>query len=42
MTSMQFSKKLGLNNFEVLQHATSGNITLDYNSVVGYASGIWK
>lgn len=42
MASMQFSKKLGLNNFEVLQHATSGNITLDYNSVVGYASGIWK
>ncbi len=42
MTTMEFSKKLGLNNFEVLQHATSGNMTLDYNSVVGYASGIWK
>lgn len=42
MVAMEFSKKLGFNNFEILKHATSGDVTLDYNSVVGYASGFWK
>ena len=41
MVSMEFSKKLGQKNFELLQHTTSGDITLDYASVVGYGSGIW-
>lgn len=41
MTTMEYSKKLGLNNFKLLKHATSGNVSLDYNSVVGYASGLW-
>ncbi|MBR5503351.1 MAG: AmmeMemoRadiSam system protein B [Methanobrevibacter sp.] len=41
MASMEFSKKLGQKNFELLQHSTSGDITLDYASVVGYGSGIW-
>jgi AmmeMemoRadiSam system protein B len=41
MVSMEFSKKLGQKNFELLQHTTSGDITLDYASVVGYGSGVW-
>ena len=41
MVSMEFSKKLGQKNFELLQHSTSGDITLDYASVVGYGSGVW-
>ena len=41
MVSMEYCKKLGQKNFELLQHSTSGDITLDYASVVGYGSGIW-
>ena len=41
MQVMEFSKKLGQKNFELLQHTTSGDITLDYASVVGYGSGVW-
>ncbi|MHA1377532.1 MAG: AmmeMemoRadiSam system protein B [Candidatus Helarchaeota archaeon] len=32
------SKKLGANNVELLKYANSGDITGDYNSVVGYGS----
>lgn len=42
MTTMEYSRKKGLKKFEILKHATSGNVTLDYGSVVGYASGFWK
>ena len=38
---MEFSKKLGQKNFDLLKHSTSGDVTLDYASVVGYGSGIW-
>ena len=41
MVTMEFSKKLGQKNFELLKHSTSGDITLDYASVVGYGSGVW-
>ncbi|AMK15041.1 hypothetical protein SAMN02910297_00799 [Methanobrevibacter olleyae] len=41
MVSMEYSKKLNQRNFEILQHSTSGDITLDYASVVGYGSGVW-
>lgn len=42
MVAIEYSKKLGLNHCEILKHATSGDISLDYASVVGYASGFWK
>jgi len=42
MVAMEFSKKDSKNNFKFLKHSTSGDITLDYASVVGYGSGIWK
>lgn len=41
MVSMEYCKKLNQKNFELLQHSTSGDITLDYASVVGYGSGVW-
>ena len=41
MVSMEYCKKLKQKNFELLQHSTSGDITLDYASVVGYGSGVW-
>ena len=41
MVAMEYSKNFN-QNFELLKHATSGDSTLDYRSVVGYASGIWK
>ncbi|WP_297980983.1 AmmeMemoRadiSam system protein B [uncultured Methanobrevibacter sp.] len=41
MVAMEYSKKLSQKNFELLMHSTSGDITLDYASVVGYGSGIW-
>ena len=41
MKCMEFSKKLGQKNFDLLKHSTSGDVTLDYASVVGYGSGIW-
>ncbi len=37
------SKALGATHARVVQHATSGDVTKDYNSVVGYgAAVIWK
>ena len=41
MVSMEYSKKINQKDFELLQHSTSGDITLDYASVVGYGAGIW-
>ena len=41
MVSMEYSKKMNQKDFELLQHSTSGDITLDYASVVGYGAGIW-
>ena len=42
MVAMEYSKKVSNYDFEFLKHATSGDTTLDYKSVVGYGSGIFK
>jgi AmmeMemoRadiSam system protein B len=42
MTSIKACKQLGAKQFQVLKYATSGDISGDYNSVVGYGSGIFK
>ena len=34
------SRKLGADKVKVLRHATSGNVTGDYSSVVGYAAAV--
>ena len=34
------SRELGANKVQVLHHATSGNVTGDYSSVVGYGSAV--
>jgi Predicted dioxygenase len=37
---MWASRELGANKVKVLRHATSGDVTGDYSSVVGYATGV--
>ncbi|RLE65172.1 MAG: hypothetical protein DRJ49_03640 [Thermoprotei archaeon] len=38
MVLMEYSRKVGARNVNFLKYATSGDITKDYSSVVGYAS----
>jgi AmmeMemoRadiSam system protein B len=42
MTTIDLSKKLGKDSCEILAYRTSGDVTGDLTSVVGYASGIFK
>ena len=42
MTAMSLSKRCGKNTSEILAYGTSGDVTGDLSSVVGYASGIFK
>ncbi len=42
MTTISISKMCGLDNCEILAYKTSGDVTGDLTSVVGYASGIFK
>ena len=42
MTTMILSKMCGKNTSEILAYKTSGDISGDLSSVVGYASGIFK
>lgn len=42
MTTMILSKMCGKNTSEILDYKTSGDISGDLSSVVGYASGIFK
>ena len=42
MTNISLSKRCGKNNCEILAYRTSGDVTGDFTSVVGYASGIFK
>ena len=42
MTTMSLSKRCEKNASEILAYGTSGDVTGDFTSVVGYASGIFK
>ena len=42
MATISLSKMSGKNNCEILAYRTSGDVTGDFTSVVGYASGIFK
>ena len=42
MTTILVSKMSNKNNCEILEYRTSGDVTGDFTSVVGYASGIFK
>jgi AmmeMemoRadiSam system protein B len=42
MTTIALSKMTDKNNSEILAYKTSGDVTGDFSSVVGYASGIFK
>ena len=42
MATMSVSKRCGKNTSEILAYGTSGDVTGDFTSVVGYASGIFK
>ena len=42
MTTISLSKMSGKTNCEILAYGTSGDVTGDFSSVVGYASGIFK
>ena len=42
MTAISLSKMSGKNDCEILAYRTSGDVTGDLSSVVGYASGIFK
>ena len=42
MTAMSLSKRCNKNTSEILAYGTSGDVTGDFTSVVGYASGIFK
>lgn len=37
-----YSKSLGVDSCNILSHQTSGDVSGDFNSVVGYGSGIFK
>ncbi|MBE6500434.1 MAG: MEMO1 family protein [Methanobrevibacter thaueri] len=42
MTTIALSRKCGKNTSEILAYGTSGDVTGDFTSVVGYASGVFK
>lgn len=42
MTAISLSKMTGKGSCEILAYGTSGDVTGDFTSVVGYASGIFK
>ena len=42
MTTIALSKRCGKKTCEILAYATSGDVTGDFTSVVGYASGVFK
>ena len=42
MTAMAVSKRCNKNTSEILAYGTSGDVTGDFTSVVGYASGVFK
>ena len=42
MTTIDVSKSQGKNRCEILSYQTSGDVTGDLTSVVGYASGVFK
>ena len=42
MATMSLSKKVNKNTSEILAYGTSGDVSGDFTSVVGYASGIFK
>lgn len=42
MTAISLSKLRGMNSSEILAYRTSGDVTGDMTSVVGYASGVFK
>lgn len=42
MTNISLSKRCGKKSCEILAYQTSGDVTGDFNSVVGYASGVFK
>ena len=42
MTAISLSKRLNKSSCDILAYRTSGDVTGDYSSVVGYASGIFK
>ena len=42
MTVMSLSKRCGKHTSEILAYGTSGDVTDDLTSVVGYASGIFR
>jgi AmmeMemoRadiSam system protein B len=42
MATMSLSKRCNKNTSEILAYGTSGDVTGDFTSVVGYASGIFK
>ncbi|MBR5954576.1 MAG: MEMO1 family protein [Methanobrevibacter sp.] len=42
MTTISLSKRREMNSCELLAYQTSGDVTGDFSSVVGYASGVFK
>ena len=42
MTAISLSKRRDMNDCELLAYGTSGDVTGDFTSVVGYASGIFR
>ena len=42
MTTISLSKRRNMNSCNILAYATSGDVTGDFSSVVGYASGVFK
>ena len=42
MTTISLSKRCGKTDAEILAYGTSGDVTGDFTSVVGYASGVFK
>ena len=42
MTTISLSKQCNKNDCDILAYGTSGDVTGDFTSVVGYASGIFK
>ena len=42
MTTISLSKKREMNTCEIFAYRTSGDVTGDFTSVVGYASGVFK
>ena len=42
MTTISLSKRREMNSCELLAYQTSGDVTGDFTSVVGYASGVFK